>query len=51
MWTAEIMFKRKNYRLGRYEKKEDAIATRKIAEQEIFGNFLEWYEQNKQNEN
>lgn len=46
-WCAEIMFKKKKYYLGRYEKKEDAIAIRKIAEEEIFGSFLEWYEKNK----
>ena len=46
-WCAEIMFKRKKYSLGRYTDKEDAIAARKAAEKEIFGSFLEWYEQNK----
>ena len=50
-WCAEIMFKRKKYYLGRYEKKEDAIAIRKEAEKEIFGNFLEWYKQNKESLN
>lgn len=46
-WTSEIMFKKKKYFLGRYDKKEDAIAIRKVAEKEIFGSFLEWYESNK----
>lgn len=46
-WSAEIMFKKKKYFLGRYDKKEDAIAIRKVAEEEIFGSFLEWYENNK----
>lgn len=50
-WCAEIMFKRKKYYLGRYEKKEDAISIRKEAEKEIFGNFLEWYKQNKESLN
>lgn len=43
-WRAEIMFKRKKYYLGRYEKKADAIAARKEAEKVVFGEFLEWYE-------
>ncbi len=42
-WCAEIMFKSKKYYLGRYNKKEDAIAVKKIAEKEIFGDFLKWY--------
>ncbi|MBR1390892.1 MAG: hypothetical protein IJ567_05550 [Lachnospiraceae bacterium] len=46
-WCAEIMFKKKKYFLGRYEKKEEAILVRKTAEKEIFGNFLEWYENSK----
>ena len=51
MWTAEIMFKKKKYMLGRYKDKQEAIKARKIAEEKIFGEFLEWYKQNKQNEN
>lgn len=47
-WSAEIMFKKKKYFLGRYDKKEDAIAIRKAAEKEIFGGFLEWYKNNKE---
>lgn len=46
-WCAEIMFKKKKYFLGRYDKKDDAITIRKLAEEEIFGSFLEWYENNK----
>lgn len=42
-WQAEIMFKRKKYYLGVYAQKEDAISVRKIAEKELFGNFLKWY--------
>lgn len=48
LWVAEIMFKHKKYHLGRYTKKEDAIVARKTAEEEIFGDFLKWYEENKQ---
>lgn len=46
-WCAEIMFKKKKYHLGRFDEKEDAITIRKIAEEEIFGDFLKWYENNK----
>lgn len=42
-WTAKITFRRKVYQLGRFDKKEDAIAVRKIAEEKIFGGFLKWY--------
>ncbi len=38
-WCAEIMFKKKKYYLGRYTKKEDTVAVRKIAEKNIFGDF------------
>lgn len=43
-WTAEIMFKKKKYFLGRYTRKKDAIQARKEAEKRIYGEFLEWYE-------
>lgn len=46
-WVAEIMFQKKKYFLGRRVKKEDAIKLRKRAEKEIFGQFLEWYEEFK----
>lgn len=47
LWSAEIMFKRKKYHLGRFAKKEDAIAARKSAEKRVWGDFLEWYEAQK----
>lgn len=43
MWSAEIMFKHKKYHLGRFAKKSDAIAARKNAEKNIWGDFIEWY--------
>lgn len=46
-WCAEIMFMKKRYYLGRFDKKEDAINARKVAEKEIFGGFLKWYESHK----
>lgn len=43
-WRAQIMFKKKNYVLGNFVKKEDAVKARKEAEDRIHGEFLEWYE-------
>lgn len=42
-WKAQIRFKGKNYHLGRYETIEDATKVRKLAEDKLFGEFLEWY--------
>lgn len=39
-WRAQITFKGKNYYLGRYSKKEEAIAARKKAEKKMFEEFL-----------
>lgn len=43
-WLAQIRFKGKLYYLGRYDTKEEAGNVRKIAEDKLFGEFLEWYE-------
>lgn len=43
LWLAEIQFKSKIYYLGRYKKKEDAIAARKEAEEKYHKSFLDWY--------
>lgn len=43
-WISQIEFKGKNYYLGRYDKKEDAIKARKIAEKKTFDSFLAWYD-------
>lgn len=40
---ASIGFKRKVYRLGTHSTIEEAAAARKEAEQRIWGDFLEWY--------
>jgi len=40
-WVAKIIFKGKEYFLGRYAKKEDAIKARAIAEKEMHEKFLE----------
>lgn len=42
-WVVQIRFKGKNYRLGRYDKKEDAAEARRVAEEKMFGSFLTWY--------
>lgn len=39
-WQAQIVFKGKSNKLGRYISKEDAIKARKMAEEAMFGNFL-----------
>lgn len=49
-WCAEIMFKKTKYFLGRYKSKEEAINIRKIAEDKIFCEFLEWYEKTKKSD-
>lgn len=48
-YRAMIQFKKKLYHLGVYDKIEDAIKARKIAEEKLFGNFLSWYNEQKTN--
>lgn len=43
-WKAEIIFKKKHYYLGRYDKKEDAVKARKEAEEKFFKPILEKYD-------
>ena len=43
-WQAQIVFKGKTYKLGRYINKEDSIKARKMAEEAMFGNFLKWFQ-------
>lgn len=43
VWKARITFKGKRYYLGSSHDINDAIELRKAAEKELFGNFLEWY--------
>lgn len=45
-WTAEIMFQRKKYWLGRFDEKEDAVKARIDAEERLHNGFLEWYKEN-----
>lgn len=42
-WQASITFQKINYYLGRYTEKNDAISIRKIAENKLYDDFLEWY--------
>lgn len=42
-WVAQITFKKKRYYLGCYDRIEDAVRMRRIAEERMFGEFLEWY--------
>ena len=44
-WIAHIMFKKKCYYLGGYDRLEDAAKVRAEAEEKIFGNFLKWYQE------
>ncbi|MFO7887695.1 MAG: AP2 domain-containing protein [Eubacteriales bacterium] len=50
-WKAKIEFKKKKYYLGSYKNKEEAIKMRKEAEEEIHGEFLKWYEKQKNKNN
>lgn len=43
-WKAQIVFKGRNYYLGRYINKEDSIKARKMAEEAMFGSFLKWFQ-------
>lgn len=42
-WIAQIGFKGKNFYLGRFDTKEQAAEARKEAEDNLHGEFLEWY--------
>lgn len=42
-WAAQIMFQGKNYNLGRFDKKEDAISARKNGEKKYFQPIIEKY--------
>lgn len=42
-WCARIRFKHKSYWLGAYDTKEEAAEARRIAEENMYGDFLQWY--------
>lgn len=48
-WQAYIMFKKKMYHLGMYDKKEDAAKARKETEDKYFNAFLDEYNKNMNN--
>lgn len=48
-YRAYICFKRKTYWLGVRDNIEEAVALRKEAEKNLFGNFLNWYKDNIKN--
>ena len=43
-WRAQIFFRKKLYFLGYYKSFDDAAAVRKLAQEKLHGEFLEWYE-------
>lgn len=47
-YIAQIEFQGRRYFLGSYNTKEEAAKIRKQAEDTLYGNFLEWYKQNKE---
>lgn len=49
-WIAQIMFKKKCYYLGGYDRLEDAAKARAEAEEKVFGDFLKWYEEERSEE-
>lgn len=46
-WKAQIIFQGRKYYLGRFDDINLAIGARKVAEENLFGNFLEWYNANQ----
>ena len=42
-WFAKIGFKNRQYFLGYYDNINDAVKARKLAEERIYGDFLDWY--------
>ena len=47
-WIAQIMFKKKCYYLGGYDSLDDAAKARAEAQEKVFGDFVNWYEENHQ---
>lgn len=42
-WNAYIQFKGEKYNLGFFNTIEEAASVRKVAEEKLFGSFLEWF--------
>lgn len=51
LWASEIWFQCKRYKLGRYDKFDDAVKARKRAEEKLHGDFLKWYFEEYKKEN
>lgn len=47
-WCAKIGFRGRYYLLGYYKHLEDAAAARREAEEHLFGDFLSWYDAQKE---
>lgn len=43
LWEAEIGFRGKRYHLGRYADFDEAVKVRKAAEDKLYDDFLQWY--------
>lgn len=48
-WCATITFQGKDYWLGYYFDKGDAIKARQMAEEKLYGDFIEWYNSTHEN--
>lgn len=46
-WKAQLVFRGKRYNLGRFDKKEDAVKARKLAEEKFFVPIIEKYNASK----
>lgn len=46
-WIAYIYFQGKRFYLGSFADKQEAIKARETAENQIFGDFLKWYNERK----
>lgn len=49
-WAAQITFRGKKYHLGSFGALEDAAKARKKAEERLYGEFLEWYDGEREKE-
>ena len=46
-WCAQIVFQGKHYHLGLYDKIEDAAEARRIAEEHLTKDFVQWFKENR----
>ena len=50
-WVARIGFQGRIYNIGTFSTQEAAAAARRLAEDQIHGEFLRWYDEMKEKEN